>query len=155
MATKQSSPAKLEALCRNGTLNAKADAVTHELFQDSDFFDARDLVQVKYEMLRRVEIEKDSVRQTAPAFGFSRPPFYQAQSAFAQTGMAGLIPQKRGPRQAHKLTAEVLEFIEQCRAEEPSRRSEELAQRVQERFEVRVHPRTIERALARRQKKRR
>lgn len=66
-----------------------------------------------------------------------------------------MIPQKRGPRQAHKLTAEVLEFIEQCRAEEPSRRSEELAQRVEERFEVRMHPRTIERALARRQKKRR
>jgi len=155
MATKKRSPAKLEALCRNGTLNPQADGVTHELFQDSDFFDARDLVQIKYEMLRRVEIEKDSVTQTAPAFGFSRPSFYQAQSAFAQTGMAGLIPQKRGPRQAHKLTTEVLEFIEQCRAEEPSRRSEELAQRVQERFGVRVHPRTIERALARRQKKRR
>lgn len=155
MGTKKRSPAKLEALCRNGTLNPQADAVTHELFQDSDFFDARDLVQVKYEMLRRVEIEKDSVRQTAPAFGFSRPSFYQAQSAFAQTGMAGLIPQKRGPRQAHKLTAEVLEFIEQCRVEEPSRRSKELAQRVQERFGVRLHPRTIERGLARRQKKRR
>ncbi|MDA2924467.1 helix-turn-helix domain-containing protein [Acidobacteria bacterium AH-259-L09] len=155
MATKQSSPAKLEALRRNGTLNPQADAVTHEPFQDSDFFDARDLVQVKYEMLRRVEVEKESVKQTAPAFGFSRPSFYQALSAFAQSGMAGLIPQKRGPRQAHKLTAEVLEFIEQCRAEEPSRRSEELAQRVQERFGVRVHPRTIERALARRQKKRR
>ncbi|MDA2925866.1 helix-turn-helix domain-containing protein [Acidobacteria bacterium AH-259-G07] len=155
MATKQSSPAKLEALRRNGTLNPKANAVTHELFQDSDFFDARDLVQVKYEMLRRVEVEKDSVKQTAPAFGFSRPSFYQALCAFAQSGMAGLIPQKRGPRQAHKLTAEVLEFIEQCRAEESSRRSEELAQRVQKRFGVQVHPRTIERALARRQKKRR
>ena len=155
MADKNRSPAKLTALRRNGTLNPRPEAVTHELFQDSDFFDSRDLIQVKYEMLRRVEVEKATVSQTAEAFGLSRPSFYQAQSAFAAVGVAGLLPQKRGPRQAHKLTPEVLQFVLLCRTEEPALQNEHLAQRIQERFGISVHPRTIERALARHQKKHR
>ena len=105
-------------------------------------------------MLRRVEVEQDSVSQSAASFGFSRPSFYQAQSAFGQAGLAGLIPQKRGPRRAHKLTAEVMEFIRQSRTAQPSLRGEELAQLVQKRFGVRVHRRSIERSLSPRQKKR-
>jgi transposase len=153
MPNTKSRPGKLDALRQQGTLNPHPEAVTDELFQDNEFFDPRDLVQLKYEMLRRVEVEQDSVSRTAAAFGFSRPSFYQAQSAFEQAGIAGLIPQKRGPRRAHKLTAEVMEFIHQSRAAGPSLRTEELAQLVWERFGVRIHPRSIERRLSRQQKK--
>ena len=104
-------PGKFEVLSQQGTLNPHPQDVTHELFQNNNFFDPRDLVQVKYEMLRQVRVENQSVSQSAKAFGFSRPSFYQARSTFQQTGMAGLIPQKRGPRHAHKLTPEVLKFL--------------------------------------------
>jgi transposase len=147
-------PGKFEALSQQGTLNPHPQDVTHELFHNSDFFDPRDLVQVKYEMLRQVRIENQSVSQSARVFGFSRPSFYQAQSLFQQAGLPGLIPHKRGPRQAHKLTPEVLAFLQQARSAQPSLRFPELAQRVKERFGVLVHPRSIERQL-RRQKKRR
>jgi transposase len=153
MPNTKNSSSKRDTLRQQGTLNPHPEAVTDERFQENEFFDARDLVQVKYEMLRRVEVEQDSVSRTAAAFGFSRPSFYQAQSAFEQAGIAGLIPQKRGPRRAHKLTAEVMEFIQRSRAADPSLRTEELAQRVWERFGVRVHPRSIERRLSRQQKK--
>jgi transposase len=145
---------KLEALSQQGTLNPRPQDVTHELFQNSNFFDSRDLVQVKYEMLRQVRVENQSVSQSAKAFGFSRPSFYQARSTFQQTGMAGLIPQKRGPRHAHKLTPEVLKFLRQARVAQPSLRFQELAQRVKERFGVLVHPRSIERQLLRQKKRR-
>lgn len=145
-------PGKLDTLRQQGILNPHPEAVTDHRFQENEFFDARDLVQVKYEMLRRVEVEQDSVSQSAASFGFSRPSFYQAQSAFGQAGLAGLIPQKRGPRRAHKLTAEVMEFIRQSRTAQPSLRGEELAQLVQKRFGVRVHRRSIERSLSPRQK---
>lgn len=117
MPNTKSRPGKLDALRQQGTLDPHPEAVTDELFQDNEFFDPRDLVQLKYEMLRRVEVEQDSVSRTAAAFGFSRPSFYQAQSAFEQAGIAGLIPQKRGPRRAHKLIAEVMEFIHQSAEE--------------------------------------
>lgn len=146
---------KLQSLRQQGALNPRPQGVTDELFAGGDFFDRRDLIQVKYEMLRRVQEDGQAIREAATKFGFSRPSFYQAQAAFEASGLAGLVPQKRGPKEAHKLTAEVIEFVLQTLQHDPSLRSAELASRIKERFELVVHPRTIERALARRQKKRR
>ena len=144
---------KREVLRQQGTLNPRPQDVAHPLFQDSDFFDAQDLLQVKYEMLRQVRTESQAISQTALAFGFSRPSFYQAQAAFQQGGLPGLLPRKRGPRHAHKLTAGVMKFLAQARAAEPSLSTLELAQQVEEHFGVRVHPRSIERRLRRQEKK--
>ena len=49
--------AKLDTLRQTGTLHPHPQAVTDPLFQDQPFFDARDLMQVKYEMLRKVEVD--------------------------------------------------------------------------------------------------
>jgi transposase len=144
---------KLEALRQQGTLNPRPVEVSDELFVEDSFFDSRDLVQVKYEMLRRVQAEGKSVSDSAAAFGFSRPSFYQAQSAFEQDGLAGLVPHKRGPKQAHKLTEEVLAIIREARRKDPSVPPGELARLIQQRFGTTVHPRSIERALSRHQKK--
>ena len=144
---------KLETLRRSGTLNPRPEDVTDELFRANEFFDARDVVQVKYEMLRRVEKEGRPITEAASAFGFSRPSFYQAQLAFEQNGLAGLVPHKRGPKQAHKLTSKIIDFLQQLRQEDPSLGSAELVGRIKKRFGVIVHPRTIERGLARHQKK--
>jgi len=111
-------------------------------------------VQVKYEMLRRVHQEQASVSKTTAQFGFSRPTFYQVQTNFDKEGLPGLVPKKRGPRGAHKLTAEVVVFLRDSRNEEQGLSAQVLAQRVQERFGVTVHPRSIERVLGRRKKKR-
>jgi transposase len=145
--------AKFEALQQQGTLNPRPKEVRDELFLQEEFFDPRDLVQVKYEMLRRVQTEGQSVTDASAKFGFSRPSFYQALSAFEQDGLAGLVPHKRGPKQAHKLTEEVLTFIGEMRQKEPSVRLPDLVKLIQERFGIRVHPRSIERSLLRHQKK--
>jgi transposase len=146
---------KLRTLQQQGTLNPRPKAVRDELFLQDDFFDPRDLVQVKYEMLRRARTEGQSVTDAATNFGFSRPSFYQAQSAFEQDGLAGLVPQKRGPKQAHKLTDEVLAFIGEVRQKEPSIRLTDLVKQIEQRFGTTVHPRSIERGLLRHKKKRR
>jgi transposase len=150
--TKRPDP-KIDTLRRQGSLNPHPESVTDPLFEGSDFFDARDLVQVKYEMLRRVRIEQRPITESASAFGFSRPTFYQAQASFELAGLSGLLPKKPGPKRSHKLSTEVVEFLEQLRRDEPSLRSPELATRVLERFGLKVHPRSIERALARPKKK--
>jgi transposase len=144
---------KLDALRESGTLNPRPAEVADETFRASDFFDARDLVQVKYEMLRRVRVERTPVTRAAETFGVSRPTFYQAQAAFAQAGLGGLVPRKRGRRSAHKLTPEVMVYVTEARAgERPSTAA--LVQQIEERFGVTVHPRSLERALARAEKKR-
>jgi len=143
---------KLDALRQQGTLNPRPRDVKHPLFQGSEFFDPRDLVQVKYEMLREVAVEDSSVSQSATAFGFSRPSFYQAQAAFQREGLSGLIPRKRGPHGAHKLTPEVMAFVDATLETNPSSGIEELAQQIEERFGLRVHPRSIERRLSKKKR---
>ncbi len=150
-----SQDAKRSLLRRQGVLHPHPESVTAALFQDSSFFDPHDLVQVKYEMLRRVEAERTPVSRAAHEAGLSRPSFYQAQAAIQQSGLAGLIPQKPGPHGAHKLTAPVLDFLDRQRARQPEMKGAELARLVQDQLGITVHPRTVERVLSRRQKKRR
>src|ERR1700730_10353392 len=80
-------------------------------FHDGEFFDAHDIVQVKYEMLRRVSVEKASVVEAAGEYGVSRPTYYQTKASFQDAGIAGLAPRKRGPHGPRKLQDEVLPFI--------------------------------------------
>ena len=144
---------KLKTLRQTGTLNARSEDVKDPLFQENEFFDPRDLLQVKYEMLRRVKVDNASVTDVSSGFAFSRVAFYQAQKRFDMDGLAGLLPQRRGPKQAHKLTPEVVDYIEKAIAEDAHLRVQDLVERVNQHFGVSVHSRSIERALERRQKK--
>jgi len=149
---KKSDP-KSEALKKRGCRNAHPERVIDELFLDLEFFDARDLVQVKYEMLRRVEQEGWSVTESAKTFGFSRVAFYRALAAFQKAGISGLAPRRRGPRGAHKLSDEVMGFLRRAQEENPGLPAKELPRLVKEQFGFSVHRRSIERALRRPQKK--
>jgi transposase len=140
---------KVAALRAERSLNPRPEAVTDEEFHSSEFFDARDVVQVKYEMVRRVRVDGEAVSRSAAAFGFSRPSFYEAAAAVDRGGLAALVPARPGPRRAHKLTDEVVAYARELLDTDPSLRSVELVDAIAERFGVRVHPRSVERALAR------
>jgi len=146
-------PDKRAALRRNGCLHPHPEQVRDELFANHEFFDPQDMVQVKYEMLRRVRVEGWAVCRAAADFGLSRPSFYASRERFEKEGLVGLLPEKQGPKEGHKLTEEIVDFLERLAAEEPSLRAQDLAGRLRERFAVDVHPRSIERALGRRRKK--
>jgi len=143
---------KAEALGRQGALHPHPEAVHDEAFRQGEFFDSRDLVQVRYEMLRRHQVEGQAVTEVAAAFGVSRQVFYTTQAAFEDRGVCGLLPRQRGPRRAHKCTDEILDFVEQRRVD--SAAEQEVTGAIQKRFGVSIHPRSIERALTRRKKKR-
>ncbi len=140
-------------LKRYFTWNPNADRVQDELFQQSEFFDPCDLMLVKYEMLRRVRMDGVSVVQAAAAFGFSRSAFYKAETAWSEGGMVGLLPSRPGPRGGHKLTDEVLDFIETVHAREEGVSTSQLVDRIEDVFDVRVHRRSLERARKRWEKK--
>lgn len=145
---------KISALRQAHALNPRPEAVADPAFTSGNaFFDRADLIQVKYEMVRQVRAEGQRVSRSAAVFGFSRPSYYETAARFDQGGLPGLLPQRPGPKRAHKLSDEVVDFLARALEEEPSLRSSDLAVRVRERFELRVHPRSIERALARRRQK--
>ena len=144
---------KSEALARDGALNTHPEAVKDFLFNTNPFFDPRDLVQVRYEMVRRHQADGLPITDVADAFGVSRPTFYKAQSALADQGLAGLAPQRRGPKGGHKISAEVLTFIEELKSATPRLTMAQLIEIIDERFGVDVHRRSLERALARKKKR--
>ena len=145
--------AKRKALQSTGTFNARAAQVRHPLFQQSSFFDPEDLIQLKYETLRAVEVERCPIAKAARDFGLSRPTVYEAQAQLQEQGLEGLLPHKRGPKTAHKLTDQVLEYLREQVQAEPEIQAEKLARRVRQRFAVKLHPRTIQKALERKAKK--
>jgi transposase len=149
MARKRRPDTKEAALAESRTLNPRPEAVRDEQFGSSEFFDARDVVQVKYEMVRRVRVEGAPVTQTAAAFGFSRPSFYEAAAAVDRDGLGALVPAKPGPRRAHKLTDEVIAYAQRLREQDPSVGSARLVAAIAEEFAITVHPRSVERAMAR------
>lgn len=144
---------KLQSLRQSGTLNPAPEKVHDPLFSESVFFDANDLLQVKYETLRSIQVEGRSIVGAAEQFGLSRPTIYEAQSHFEAKGIEGLLPQRRGPKQAHKLTPEVMKALTRWRSDEPETEASELAARVKRKWGITVHPRTIEKALDVRAKK--
>lgn len=138
---------KADFLIEEGTFNPTPDKVRDPKFQGSEFFDPRDAVQVKYEMLRRVSIDKVSVTEASDEYGVSRPTYYQAKANFDLAGIAGLVPAKTGPRGPHKIDDAVLAFLQARLVPGEPVRARELAKLVRREFAIELHPRTIERVL--------
>jgi transposase len=137
---------RLRALTEAGLLHPNPDGVFAPLFTGgSGFFLASDKVQVKYEMLRARLVEGMPVSEAAAAHGYSRAAFYLVAAAFDQSGMAGLLDERRGRRGPVKLRPEIVDFI---RAEAHGSGAH-IAEQVADRFGVVLHRRTIERVRGR------
>lgn len=139
---------KVQVLVEEGTLNPTPGKVQDPKFNEGEFFDPRDIVQVKYEMLRRVSVENASVANATEEYGVSRPTYYQTKASFEEAGIAGLVPRKRGPQGPHKVRGAVLEFIREKQVEGEPIHARQLAEQIREKFALEIHPRTIERAVA-------
>jgi hypothetical protein len=114
-------------LAARQALHPHPEQIGDALFQQGGFFDPRDLVQVRYELLRRHLVEKQSVTEVIRDFGISRQMFYVLLGLFQKEGLAGLLPRKRGPKGAHKCTDTIVAFVTARREESPGRSTKELA----------------------------
>ena len=142
---RESMSQKQEELRQNGSFNHRAEIVSATIFTQSQFFDAHDLIQVKYEMLRAVEKENRNVSVTAEEFGFSRVSFYQIKKEFDENGIAGLMPKKRGPKGSRKTNESDIEF---ARSLVDTHTKAQILKRLREERDVKISKRTLERQLA-------
>jgi transposase len=139
---------RTQRLKKEGTLHPYPDKVCTDLIAKSRFFDANDLMQMKYEMLRSVSADQQSVVEAAQTFGLSRVAYYHAQKQYQQHGLAGLLPRRRGPKYPHKFTSEVMSFIDEHLAATDGRPDWKfLSKQIENRFGAKVHPRSVERAV--------
>jgi transposase len=143
---------KRDRLKLRDVLNPHPERVNATEFALDHFFDPLDIVQVKYEMLRRVSVDGANKSDAAAEFGVSRPTYYQTAQDFQEAGLAGLVPKRRGPKGAHKLTDSVMAFIDQ-QLRSNTLTAYELAEIVQRDLSLSVHPRSIQRALEKKKRR--
>jgi len=137
-------------LKKEGTLHPNPEKVRTQLIAQSPFFDANDLMQMKYEMLRSVSVEEQSAAAAARTFGLSRVAYYHARSQYESHGLAGLLPRRRGPKRPHKFTDEVRAFLRQQLTAAPGSPDwGRLSEQIDAQFGIKVHPRSVQRAMKR------
>lgn len=148
------SDVKARFLAEHKALHSRPSQIHDVIFRQGGFFDPRDMVQVRYEMLRRHLVDQQSVTEVIRVFGMSRQMFYVLLDMFQRQGLLGLLPRKRGPKGAHKCNDKILRFVAGRRQQHPESSLEDLAKEVNKKFGVRLHSRTLERRLSQHQKKR-
>lgn len=146
-------PRKSDYLKSVGAWNEKARLVENEIFRQNDFFDPRDKVQAKYEMLRAVYVDDLKISEASRQFGYSRESFYNTADTFREQGIAGLADGKRGPKAPRKLTAKIQQFILDRIDNEPNSSGREIAELIQQELQIEIHHRSVERFIAKRLKK--
>jgi len=128
--------------------NPRPDAVTRALFGDTpEFFDPRDLLQIRYELLRSHRIDGETVVRACQEFGVSRQTFYNLLEKFEARGIPGLLPGRPGPKGPTKVTPPVVELVQHELSLDPESSGAALAARVRAELGLVIHRRTIERLL--------
>lgn len=153
MAKERKPDPKREALAQDGALNPHPEAIRDTLFTGNPFFDAKDIVQVRYEMVRRHRVDGVAISEASTNFGVSRPTFYKALRALQKAGLPGLLPSQRGPKDGHKISAEVVAFVGDLRVASPELTTSQCLKEIEARFGIKVHRRSLERALAGKKKR--
>ena len=134
-----------ELLRRALCLHRSPESVKDETFiEQSDFFDPRDIVQVKYELLRRCEVDSKDVASTCLDFGFSRTTYYKVQQAFLRGGLPSLMGRPRGRPNPVKVTDVVLGYTIAEKAKNPKLTAKDMVAALDVRYHQRLSVRMVQ-----------
>jgi transposase len=139
---------RLRHLKQAGLLHRNPEQVRDPLFTEHpDFFDPHDLLQVRYEAVRAHLVDGDQVVRICRRFGTSRQTFYAILEKFVEKGSSGLLPDRPGPKGPSKLSVSLLRFARTQYDRQPEASGAALAARIEAKFGISIHKRTIERLL--------
>ena len=126
-------------------LHLSPEKVLDERFQqEGGFFDSKDIVQVKYELLRACEVEGSDVASACTRFGFSRTTYYKVNDAFIQGGIPSLVGRPRGRPQPIKLNETILGYLIAEKAKNPKLTASETVTDVLTQYDVQISVRMIQ-----------
>ncbi len=140
--------AKRQALKQARAFNSRPEQLEAELFHTHPFFDPEDKAQVKYEMLRRREVDEAPVVETCREFGFTRESYRHLVERFRSEGMGALFEKKRGRQKPLKVNETVRASLLEQHQKHPGLNADELAVRLEQQTGIRLSRRTIYRVLA-------
>jgi transposase len=139
---------KKDILCRMGALNKNPEKITNHLFLEFGFFDPLDKVQIKYEMLRANQVDREKVAHICKQFNYSREAFYVILKRFKQQGFTGLLESPRQKKSTIMINQDIIKMIIQTKFKEPNISSANLTNKINSKFNTEYKKRTIEKAVA-------
>jgi len=132
-------------LRRTRCLHRTPERVQNDRFtQQTDFFDPKDIVQVKYELLRSCEVEGRDVASACLDFGFSRTTYYKVLQAFLEGGLPALMGRPRGRLKPIKVTDVVRGYLIAEKAKNSKLSAHEMIEPLKERYQVELSERMIQ-----------
>jgi transposase len=140
-------PSKRAFLEATGAWHPHPERVRAGPFLSHRFFDPRDKVQVKYEMVRAHAVVGEPIARVARAFGVTRETVYATSRRLATRGVLGLADEKRGRKGPVKITPAIRDFVVAAKQREPALAAQALAEQIATEFGVVVHKKTVERVL--------
>ncbi len=138
---------KIEFFKSVGILNTKPERIIHSMFQNNEFFDPLDLIQVRYEMLRGPRSEKITVSEACKQFGYSREYFYSLDRDFNSRGFAGIMTSIMGRPPIIAQNPEIINYILQRKFADSSLTGEDLRLELKSKFQLECSRRTVERLI--------
>jgi len=118
---------KKDVLSKIRALNKNPEKITNSLFIEHDFFDPLDNVQIKYEMLRVNQVDKQKVSHVCKQFNYSREAFYVILQKFKKQGIVGLLEISRQKKNTIMLNQDIVKMIIQTKYENPKISGSKLA----------------------------
>ena len=132
-------------LLRTRCLHRTPERVQDDRFtQQTDFFDPKDIVQVKYELLRTCQVERRDVASACLDFGFSRTTYYKVQQAFLEGGLPALMGRPRGRLKPIKVTDVVRGYLIAEKAKNSKLSAREMVETLKKRYHVQLSERMIQ-----------
>lgn len=126
-------------------LHPAPEQVHDERFQEQGgFFDPKDIVQVKYELLRLCQVEGSDVASACGRFGFSRTTYYKVYDAFVHGGIPALMGRPKGRPKPIKLNEIVLGYLIAEKAKNPKLAASQMVAYVMNRYNVQLSERMIQ-----------
>ena len=126
-------------------LHPTPELVHDERFQEEGgFFDPKDIVQVKYELLRLCHVEGNDVASACARFGFSRTTYYKVYEAFLDGGIPALMGRPKGRPKPIKLNEIVLGYLIAEKAKNPNLAALKMVSDIMNRYAVKLSERMIQ-----------
>jgi len=138
---------KKDLLSKIRALNKNPEKITNPLFIEHDFFDPLDNIQVKYEMLRANQVDKQKVSHICKQFNYSREAFYVILRRFKKQGIVGFLEGSRQRKNTIMLNQDIVKMIIQTKYESPHISGSKLAQKINATFNTDYKKRAIEKAI--------
>ena len=132
----------------NHTFNFRNDKVIASRFIESDLYASRDLLQVRYELVRSIEEGDIALDEVPDKYGVSSVTAKRYVRSFKEGGMIALVPEQKGPKGPSSLDDEALRFIDSYIAEHPKASGRKVHEALESERHLGISKRTVERYLS-------